>query len=166
MSEPKNHHWVPKFLLKKWALPTGKVPTWTHAGPNNKIYLDFKSTKSICSKYYLYNLELTNESSRNTIETKFLQRLDSNIATIVKKIERNSALTDIEENLFCVFLHNLHFRHPETINRMENYGRNFNIIEEVLQEAIHENKIRKDYKLLPEIKEKLIHDSARMALIR
>ena len=115
MSEPKKQHWVPEFLLKKWEIAAGEIPTWSLVGPKQKLFLKNYSAESICSELFLYNMKSEHEAKKHRIESDYLQQIDSCASKIVSKIERGDELDETDRTKFSKFIFNLHLRNHITI---------------------------------------------------
>jgi len=166
MSEPKNHHWVPQFHLKKWANETGDVPTWGRVGPEKKVHKRYKSTAKICSAKNLYSLKMTSPEDAQIIEKDFLRIFDNNAAKITNKIIRKPNLPFDERQFFAKYLLNLHIRNPYVIQKMEYLIENESHVINISQKELEEIGINISDEEREILKHNMKNDIPRRIIIR
>jgi len=117
MNDPKRHHYIPEFYLKRWAI-NGKITTFQNY--KGEIKKSFPSPKGTGFEFQLYSYsEKLKTSNYAEIETNFLSKLDSKGAKIVKKLINNQTLEKEEPLIWAKFILALKVRTPENISRIK-----------------------------------------------
>lgn len=117
MSNPIQHHYVPRSFFRPWEDKNRQVIVYEKK--DGGILPPYRqSTKSICVKDGLYSYtNLVEEEKRHIIETKFFCLIDTNAASVLQKLYNMQGLlriTDQDRYYFSVFLVSLRIRTPES----------------------------------------------------
>lgn len=115
---PSKHHFVPRFLLERWAVD-GMVARYGKL-PIGKVTMDWRSPAAIGYDIHLYTFPELGEAA-TSIETVLMGKLDDNAAKIVQKIvdEGLSELTGPELVWWSHFLLSMIIRNPESVNALK-----------------------------------------------
>ncbi len=121
LQEPKKHHYIPVFYLKRWCDCDGKV----HAVRNlsGRIIRNKRAPKYLCfeENLYSYNQDFQTEN-RAKIETNFFKPLDSEVARIVSQMIQGKMLADSDIVLWATFLLSMRVRTPNIVDKLKNEG--------------------------------------------
>lgn len=142
MSEPKKHHFVPKFYLSNWCNePSGKLHYFYWI--NNKFIPSPISPKFTAFEYNLYSLENVPPGQAQIVEKFLSKTIDGPASMIIKKIisEGPNTLSDDMRRNWAKFLLSLRYRNPPGINNARMWGRNNISIK--LEEASEEYENRR-----------------------
>ena len=116
MSKPKNHHWLPQFMMRPWSGEDGLVVS-VHK-PHKKISWSRVSTKSLGSELNLYTTsDPTADPYR--IERDVLGKDVDNLAAIIRDRLLAGEVDELslpERARFALFLTFLNLRRPKLIN--------------------------------------------------
>src|SRR6478736_4692253 len=85
MKEPRKHHYIPKFYLKKWARPDGRVLCYKRI-PTGAVVADWVTPKSTAYEIDLYTLEHLPEDIRQAIEKYVTADVDNRAAMAMQKM--------------------------------------------------------------------------------
>lgn len=118
MSEPKNHHYVPRGFLKSWEDVERKV--WVYERKRGVVLPPYKkSTKPLCAEKKLYSYtDKVKPEQRNSIEKNLLKKIDDDAVKILQKlynVEGIVGLSEQERFYFSAFLVSLRIRTPESV---------------------------------------------------
>lgn len=118
MSDPKEHHYVPRRFFKPWANEHKKL--WVYEKKAGRIIPPYRqSTKVICVKENLYAYTDTVARDRKyIIENKLMSVIDSIGGGIINHLLQQNGMinvTDSQRYDFSVFLVSLRLRTPEAI---------------------------------------------------
>lgn len=124
-NDPKDHHFVPKFLLKRWYAP-GCTTFWRYRRePNGDISAKHCGVNGVGSVDYLYTLgtdgmSITGSSSPK-LETEFFAPLDNGASLIHGKLiaEGVDALTPEERRTWARFVSSLLERSPTRLAEIQ-----------------------------------------------
>jgi hypothetical protein len=73
MSEPKIHHWLPRFLLRNWAdVSTGKVMCFHR--PHGRVVFSWQGTRRIGATEGLYTASSPGHEDPNFVEKSFMTK--------------------------------------------------------------------------------------------
>lgn len=123
-NEPTNHHYVPQFLLNRWAMKDQKgqmklpVHYW-HRWQNRPAFYWAGST-AVCSSEGLFSLS-SNASDRAEIE-RFYQKVDDRGRNALAKIASQQSLSINERYDICSFLASLVNRRPSVVAALRSMG--------------------------------------------
>lgn len=130
MSTVKQSHIIPKCILHRHATKSREQGeahfAWIH---NTKTHHEqYISIESQCAKRYVYELRDENgcivDGTKNLIEKKF-SKLETEVASILQKCQKQNGLTENERFLLAVFTTLQILRTPETIQmNTEWYAKN------------------------------------------
>jgi hypothetical protein len=116
VSQPRDHHYVPQFLLSRWCKPNGKLTVYTRA--QGRIVVSELHPRSTAFERDLYSFQNVPAAKQHAIETEFMsRRIDDPAAPIVHKlVDGNLAsLTTDERSDFSRFVLSLRVRHPDAV---------------------------------------------------
>lgn len=111
----QNHHYVPKFLLKKFAF---KAKTCNVFDLNKGQWLDPVHVNNLASKLNFYSIDTVPEDQKQIIENT-IQKVEVKAAPICKKIQKGKTLTIEEECNLALFLALMYLRTPKSLNKVE-----------------------------------------------
>jgi hypothetical protein len=122
MSDPKNHHWLPRFLLREWADgSTGKVMCFYR--PHARVVVSPQGTKKIGASEWLYTAGWSGYDDPNFVETSFMAKA---IDTPAARLHRRMLAGEVdtfgfeERQLWTWFMLLLLARHPGMIRARQN----------------------------------------------
>jgi Protein of unknown function (DUF4238) len=116
MNGPRDQHFIPQFLLRRWCNPEGKVTVY--ARQHERVVTSELKPRSTAFEPDLYSYEGVSGEQRGEIETSFMTpRIDTPAALIVQKIVAGgfTALTTEERSDFTRFVMSLRARHPDAV---------------------------------------------------
>jgi hypothetical protein len=117
MSDPKNHHWLPRFLLREWADgSTGKVMCFYR--PHGRVVASRQGTRRIGATEWLYTAGWSGYEAPNFVETSFMAKaIDTPAARLHRRMLNGeiSAFGFEERQLWVWFVLLLLVRHPGMI---------------------------------------------------
>ena len=117
MNNPKKHHYIPAFYLKRWATQNEKLIEWSQpwgsivkpkrVHPNGTGYLS-----------RLYELRGFESSLAQQIEAKFFSKVDSLAAEVLTEVEMNHSMiwTTAKRSAWSRFVVSLLMRCPEDLD--------------------------------------------------
>lgn len=113
--QPRKHHYIPRFYLKKWCGADGRLERYTKYG--NKIAHRRVHPNATGWKKGLYDISDAPEDSRAILETHFFQILDDKAAPAFKKLNEPSInLSDADKAAWTWFIQSLFTRTPRALN--------------------------------------------------
>lgn len=84
MADPRKHHYVPEFFIRRWAADEDDV--WCYRRPHEAIDRKRKPPSAIGFEVDLYALQGGDPADRQSIESRFMQQLDSRAALALKEV--------------------------------------------------------------------------------
>ena len=133
MSRPKNHHYIPQMLLKRFTNQEGKLYVYDRCHPEKGIQK--KDPRKTFVRRHLYT-QVEEDGTRDvSVETEFLARLESDASPVIEKIVYAARrgvppnLSSDEKDIWVKFFYNLFVRVPETREKYK---------EEIRQEILRE----------------------------
>jgi hypothetical protein len=123
MTEPKNHHFVPRLLLERWADKCGKILAWQRK--NGISRCDSIRAENVAKVRHLYSRQATSPAERSLIESQFFSRIVEApaAAAITRLIEGDGRIGPAERVAITVFIISQRVRVPEVIERIRREGR-------------------------------------------
>lgn len=118
MSTPRDHHFVPAFLLKQWAGPNGNLVEYTIK--HNKLIAKSVGPHSTGYEFDLYAFNELVPEVRQYIEQEFFNYAD-NIASIALQRHLSSSREPWPAELLSAwsrFLIGIHLRHPDAVTEL------------------------------------------------
>lgn len=116
MSNPNDHHYVPRCFFVPWTNEHKKLVVYQKKS-GSIIPPFWQSTKVICVHKNLYSYTSSvEEAKRNVLEQKIFSKIDSNAALVLRKLliaDGEVNLTVQERYYFSVFIASLRIRTPE-----------------------------------------------------
>jgi len=85
VNEPRKHHYIPQFYLKKWARPDGRVLCYKRI-PTGAVIADWVTPKSTAYEVDLYTLKHLPEDIRQAIEKNVTADVDNRAAAAMQKM--------------------------------------------------------------------------------
>lgn len=130
MSEPRKHHFVPEFLLKRWAGPSARVTAWQRE-PNGGVRSFPVLPTETAVQRDLYARRAGPPELRNAHE-RLLNGIETRAAAAIKAAVSGDfkAISDQTRFDLAVFMVATHIRVPERVMHMRTEGRA--VIEEFL----------------------------------
>ena len=133
MSIPKNHHFIPQMLLKRFTSQEGKLYVYDKCHPEKGIQK--KDPKKTFVRRHLYT-QVEEDGTRDvSVETEFLAALENDASPVIEKIVcaarqgQPPNLSPDEKDIWVKFSYNLFVRLPETREKYK---------EEIRQEILRE----------------------------
>jgi len=115
------HHYVPQFLLSRWADNTGRL--FSFSRPNGRLVCSRRTPKSTGYEDGLYALLADVLGfSRDVVEEKIFARIDDGAAKALEKLERHEGLSEDDHIAWTFFLSSLRMRQPDTIEFLRTKG--------------------------------------------
>lgn len=115
------HHYVPQFLLRRWANTAGKVHVFNVR--DGKLVSRDRAPKYTGYENGLYAVVLNALGlAEDVIERKVLSPLDNNAAKVLEKLEHHEALTQDEHITWTFFLSSLRVRQPDALDFLRTDG--------------------------------------------
>ncbi len=123
MSIPKDHHFLPKFLLDAWCGADGKLSAYSKPRGDDVIVKRY-APSAVGKQQDLYSLELLPPGDAQVIESDFLQRVDDYAARAFQKVFAEGAdrISPKERSDITLFLLSLRVRHPDAVKMMRTLG--------------------------------------------
>lgn len=120
MSEPRDHHFVPRFYLARWCNSEGKLTVYSR--PHRSVVTSQLTPKGTGFERDLYTY--TGVPSPQALETKFMARIDDVAAPILDKLLAGGLpnLTGAERSDFTRFVLSLRARHPGAVTLSKSEG--------------------------------------------
>lgn len=88
MSIPRDHHYLPKFYLERWATDGKLVRYVRPLGADGKLDCKWKSPKSIAYQENLYHLpDIQDPVESQHLELRFFQQIDDRAAKALQKLD-------------------------------------------------------------------------------
>jgi hypothetical protein len=85
VSHPRDHHFVPQFLLSRWCKPNGKLTVYTRV--RGRVLVSELHPRSTAFERDLYAYQKVPLAKQQAIETEFMsRRIDGPAAPIVEKL--------------------------------------------------------------------------------
>ena len=120
MNRPKNHHYIPQMLLKRFTNQEGKLYVYDRCHPEKGIQK--KDPKKTFVRRHLYT-QVKEDGTRDVeVETKFLAPLESDVSPVIEKIVNAARrgnppnLTPDEKGIWIRFFYSIFARVPDTLN--------------------------------------------------
>jgi hypothetical protein len=86
MSDPQNHHWLPRFLLRQWASGSARKVMCFHR-PHARVVASRQGTRKIGATEWLYTASWAGREDANFLETSFMaQAIDTPAARIHRRM--------------------------------------------------------------------------------
>ena len=133
MNRPKNQHYIPRMLLKRFTNQEGKLYVYDRCHPEKGIQK--KDPKKTFVRRHLYT-QVKEDGTRDVdVETKFLAPLESDVSSVIEKIVNAARrgpppnLSPDEKDIWVKFFYNMFVRVPETRDKYK---------EEIRQETLRE----------------------------
>src|SRR4051812_42513438 len=100
MGKPKSHHFLPRGLLRGFAVP-GTEKVWVYF-PNRPPFDTF--VENIACEKYLYAVGDENESRNVMVEERFFAEIDQPISRIVKNMQAHKVLDPDDRKSLAFFI--------------------------------------------------------------
>ena len=150
----REHHFVPRFLLRRWAAGGGL--TGVYWATDGRIRQRRRGVAAFCKQLDLLTIN-AHGLPPDALEKEFFGPLDDRGALVTKRLLRNGpgALTAEERSDFARFLLSLEARYPEHVAKLKSEGaralRNqLDSDPEVLQALAEPGEVRKASAILEE----------------
>lgn len=113
MSQPKCHHYLPVFYLKRWARARGRV--WRYYRPWDRVVTSDVGPEFTGYEEGLYQLDGT--ADPQIIETEFFRIVDNNAAPVLESMLREGlgALGQDKRRSWTLFLMSMLIRSPHSL---------------------------------------------------
>jgi hypothetical protein len=114
VTDDRNNHYVPQFLLERWCNAAGKLTVYTRR--HGRVVISELSPRGTAFETNLYTYHDVSADRRHAIENEFMTaKIDTPAAPIVEKILRGTPLTSDERSDFTRFMMALRNRHPDAV---------------------------------------------------
>ena len=157
MNRPKNHHYIPQMLLKRFTNQEGKLYVYDRCHPEKGIQK--KDPRKTFVGRHLYT-QVEEDGTRDVdVETKFLAPLESDVSSVIEKIvnaaRRGSPpnLSPDEKYVWVKFFYNMFVRVPETREKYK---------EEIRQETLREINFIGQFRPFTDIELSILDDEETM----
>jgi len=119
MNEAKDHHYVPRFLLRQWMIDEN-LHGYCWDTRNDRLYCKRRGVNAFCYETDLFLLK-DHELGRDAIETKFFSPIDDRSAIVRDKVINCgiNSLSDEERSDFARFLFSLEMRMPKVVGKLK-----------------------------------------------
>ena len=118
MSRPKNQHYIPQMLSKRFANQEGKLYVYDKSHPDKGVQK--KDPKKTFVRRHFYSQEEEDGTRDVSVETQFLAPLESDASPVIEKIVNAArrgqppGLSSDEKDIWVKFSYNQFVRVPET----------------------------------------------------
>lgn len=118
MSIPRDHHYLPRFYLDRWAT-NGKVVRYLRPrGANGPLSIKSKPVSAIAYQRDLYHLpDIDDDRNSQSLELDFFQRIDDRAAVALRKLDAGERGSFADRVALSQFMISLMHRSP---SRLEN----------------------------------------------
>lgn len=122
MSEPRDHHFVPQFLLAQWCNADDKLTVYSR--PHHTVVTSELNPRSTGYERNLYAYTGLPPDQTQVVETQFMRHIDDAAAPVLRKLLAGGLpnLTSKERSDFTWFILSLRVRHPDAISLSKNEG--------------------------------------------
>ena len=94
MFNSQRHHYIPEFFIRRWAGEDGQV--WSYTRPYKALDRKRKFPSATGFEFDLYALSGGDPEARHSIETDFMQRVDSRAAQALQEVvAKRGAVEDV-----------------------------------------------------------------------
>jgi hypothetical protein len=115
------HHYVPQFLLKRWAGPAGKVQVI--GVRNGRVVAKARAPEYTGYENQLYAVVANAIGlAEDVLERKVFGPIDSNAATVLEKLEAHDSITQDDHIAWTFFLSSLRIRQPDVLEFLRTKG--------------------------------------------
>jgi len=122
LSEPRDHHFIPRFYLARWCNPEGKLTVYSR--PRDRVVTSELAPKGTGFERDLYSYTGLPSPQAQAIETQFMAKIDDAAAPILKKLLSGGLpkLTGPERSDFTRFVLSIRVRHPGAVQLSKEEG--------------------------------------------
>lgn len=113
MPQPKKHHYIPSFYLKRWAGLDDRLCQYSR--PNGRVVCNRKHPNATGYMDRLYELRSFPPELAQQVEQNFFKTVDSLAADALSALENGRALTSRERSAWSRFILSLLLRGPDDI---------------------------------------------------
>lgn len=119
MSIPRDHHYLPKFYLDRWAID-GRVFRYVRpTGVQGALEWKRKSPKAIAYERDLYHLpDISDPALSQAVELEFFQKIDDRAAVAISKLDELLPGTVEDRNALASFVISLLHRSPSRLRAL------------------------------------------------
>ena len=117
MSIPKDQHYIPRMLLKRFTDKEGNLSFYDKKYPDKGVRK--RAPKNLFYERHLYT-QVEEDGTRDaSVETEFLSRLENDASPVIEKIVASARrgqfpnLSSVEKDIFVKFFYNLFVRVPD-----------------------------------------------------
>lgn len=115
------HHYVPQFLLKRWADPGGKVQVISVR--NGQVVSKARAPEYTGYENQLYALVANAVGlAEDVLERKVFAPIDSDAASVLEKLEARDPITEGDHIAWTFFLSSLRVRQPDVLEFLRTKG--------------------------------------------
>lgn len=118
MPIPRKHHFLPRWYLDRWTR-RGIVWEFTRQGPEKLLKAKYRQPTETGFRNNLYTMPGLPAQEAVSIETEFLQIIDSRGAQAFRKAESGVIASPSDKAALVQFLLSMLHRSPESIKRLE-----------------------------------------------
>lgn len=124
MSVPRDHHFLPQFLLEPWCGADGKLTAYSK--PYKDVVVTGRYAPSEVGKQAdLYTYDGVPHGHAQVVETVFMQKVDSDAAQAFATVTAKGAtkITSDDRAKLAVFILSMLARHPDSVAHAKAIGR-------------------------------------------
>jgi Protein of unknown function (DUF4238) len=124
MNDPTRHHYIPRFYLRQWAGPDGRL-FWYYR-PYRRVVVRRAVPKEIGFEFNLYTVSST--ADPQILEKQFFSTLDNYAALVLQRLAglgprlailAREDLDETERSDWTRFIHSLHLRGPHSLSEID-----------------------------------------------
>ncbi len=124
MQLPRDHHYNPRFVLKRWTQSNGPLTEMrlvTAASGQRKVVVSRKHPSGTGKLRDLYRTANVPEANSQLVEQDFMSPLDNDAAVALDKLIAGAVLSTRDREAWARFLLSLLYRHPEGVAFIKNH---------------------------------------------
>lgn len=157
MSIPKDHHYIPRMLLKRFTDEEGNLYAYDKSHPSRGIRK--RAPKNLFFKRHLYTQVAEDGTRDASVETEFLSRLESDASPVIEKIVSAArrggppSLSLTERGIWAAFTY-VQFKRVPEMREMHK--------EEIFQEIRREIDFMRQFRRFADHELSVLHDEEKM----
>ncbi len=122
MQEPRDHHFIPVFYLKRWTSNHGKLVEYSR--PYRSLVIKHVGPKATGFQRELYSFPELTDENRHILESRFFHNTDQLASDALDRLySGNTKWTPELRSAWSRFVLNFRVRHPDPMREMRDYIR-------------------------------------------